>query len=86
MPIEVLPPSTCEEEEAVVVGASQQQPRKCAISHKPLRDPAKGEQCRHRAQCNFQELRAYAMRTKACPIAGCNARIPRSGDVRRERA
>ena len=57
---------------------------RCVISMMPLTDPAKGCSCRHRANCNYAELRDYVGRMKACPVAGCDAKLYRTRDVERD--
>ena len=57
---------------------------RCALSMMPLTDPAKGCACRHRAICNYPELRDYVGRMKACPVAGCDAKLARTRDVERD--
>ena len=57
---------------------------RCAISFMPLADPAKGCGCRHRANCNYTELRDYVGRMKACPVSGCDAKLYRTRDVERD--
>ena len=65
----------------------------CALSHARLTDPAKGSACKHAALCNYDTLRSYVGRWtgataggKACPIAGCSARLQRTRGVERDEA
>jgi hypothetical protein len=75
-----------EDDDVVEVGCSGwlKVPLKCVLSLGRLTDPAKSLACRHPPRCNFAELRDYAMRTKACPVAGCDARVQRTHDVVRD--
>ena len=63
---------------------------RCALSLQRLTDPAKGEGCTHAPRCNYEQLRSYVGRllghcgTKACPIAGCSARLQRTRGVLRD--
>ena len=59
---------------------------RCAISFQRLADPAKGASCTHRSCCNFGCLKSHVSRARACPIAGCDAPMPRSHDVQRDDA
>ena len=59
---------------------------RCAISFQRLTDPAKGASCTHRSCCNFGCLKSHVSRARACPIAGCDAPMPRSHDVQRDDA
>ncbi|KAL1498941.1 hypothetical protein AB1Y20_013462 [Prymnesium parvum] len=43
----------------------------CAITCARLVDPAKGERCRHAANCNFDALREVVRKGRGCPVAGC---------------
>ena len=69
-------------------------PLRCALSHLPLTDPAKGDCCAHAPTFNYTELRAYVGRSigsgprcvKACPLAGCNAKLQRPMSVIRDDA
>ena len=61
-------------------------PTRCCISLAPLVDPAKGRGCTHRARCNFDLLRSYVSRARACPLAGCEASLTRSHDIVRDEA
>ena len=57
---------------------------RCCISHAALIDPARGDTCTHESRCNYGKLRNYAARKQACPVAGCNAPIPRVHSVVRD--
>ena len=59
---------------------------RCAISFQRLTDPAKGTSCTHRSCCNFGCLKSHVSRARACPIAGCDAPMPRSHNVQRDYA
>ena len=45
---------------------------RCQISQQPLIDPARGKQCCHAANVNFDSLAEYVSRYKQCPIFGCH--------------
>ena len=49
----------------------------CEISQGRLIDPARGEDCKHLATCNYDALRSAVQRVnnarKECPVAGCSA-------------
>ena len=57
---------------------------RCCLSMQALTDPACGAKCGHAARCNYQELRDYAARTRACPVAGCLEPIKRTRDIVRD--
>ena len=75
-----LPAAAAEDDDEVKEGWRQLD-LMCAISRRRLESPARGEQCRHPAQCNEAELRAYVGREKRCPIASCCARLDRTAAI-----
>lgn len=77
-----------EDDDVVEVGCSEwvKVPLRCAVSLQRLADPARGTGCHHPPRCNYTELRDVAMRSKACPVMGCNAKMQRTHDVVRDDA
>ena len=75
-----------DDDDVVEVGCSEwtKLPLQCVLSLQRLVDPAKGTDCRHLARCNYTELRAQCMRSKACPVMGCSARMARVHDTVRD--
>ena len=53
----------------------QQLSGRCAYSHAPLVDPARGRTCAHLPMCNFKALESHASKSRECPVAGCNHRV-----------
>ena len=74
---EMLRDDEAMEEVSVSDSSSERVNLKCCISWMRLDNPAKGESCSHASMANFSELCAYATRQKRCPVATCNAPIPR---------
>lgn len=46
---------------------------RCALSFKPITDPAKGTACKHLECFNFAALREHMQTSKCCPLENCGA-------------
>ena len=55
---------------------------RCAISGARLVAPAKCEACTHLPRCNYDVLRTQVGKSKKCPVAGCEAKVGRTRDVK----
>ena len=78
--VSVQPPQTDEDAQLIDCCLELQ----CVITKERLDNPAKGARCTHPPCCNFDALKGYAGRMKACPVAGCTARIQRTREVTRD--
>ena len=57
---------------------------RCAISLQPLEDPARSERCSHRSRCNYDVLKQYVTRHRACPVSGCASGVVRTREIVRD--
>ena len=59
---------------------------RCCITFEALADPALGDRCAHAPRCNYDALRQFVGRHKACPVFGCTAQLVRTRAILRDEA
>ena len=58
---------------------------RCVLTFQPLVDPARGVDCSHASNANFDDLASHVMRSKQCPVFGCDCTILRGrSSIRRD--